>query len=184
MLEFGFNFLRKNILPSSLQPLEQYLWVTTKNGRRMMEGKKRQYITLLFNCLSQELAYKEGISHIFKSFYLLTFTEKEWVPFNSHYSSIMSGTFSSRNQNNPNTDALQLVCILSLTCSCRVLPSPLWLQSCCSGISEELWLFLYPALPSATQHHHPGTNLQKRNLLFWTDLLQTHCSLPTGLPPP
>lgn len=31
--------------------------------RHDREGERKQYITLLFNCQMQELAYKEGISH-------------------------------------------------------------------------------------------------------------------------
>lgn len=140
MLEFGFNSFRKIILPPSLQPLEQYLWVTTKNEEEWWrKKKKKQYITLLSSLL-QELVYKEGIFYIFKSFNWLTFPKKEWVSFNLPYSPLICGAFGSRNQNFPNTDVLQPMHILSI---CSLI---LWVQSWSSGVSKELWLLMYPAL--------------------------------------
>lgn len=57
-----------------------------------------------------------------------------------------------------------------LISSCRAL----WVQSCHSEVSEELWLLTHPAM----------TRTQKRRLLFWTVPLQPHHSLPMGLPHP
>lgn len=40
-----------------------------------------------------------------------------------------------------------------LTSSCRALPSPLWVQGCHSGVSEELWLLTHPALTQGHDSH-------------------------------
>lgn len=123
----------------------------------------------------QELVYKEGISHIIKSFNLLTFPKKEWVPFNLHYSSVISGAFSSRNQNIPNTDGSQPVCILSSALAKRCLPL------CDCKVATLEYLKRFGCSPRAMQHHHLVTNPQKRSLLFWFDLLLQQASLLHGL---
>ena len=132
----------------------------------------------------QELVYKEDISHIINLFNSLTFPKKEWVSFNSHYSSVISGAFSSRNYNDPNTDAQQPVRLLSSALAECCLP--LW--ECKVAALEHLKSFgcsCTPCLPSAMQHPHLVTNPQKRSLLLWFDLLlQPRRSPPTGLPPP
>lgn len=164
MLEFGFNFFQKSYSATVLQPLKQYPSVTTKNRRRMMEGGKKQYITLIFNCLMQELVYKEGIPYIIKLFNLPFFPEQEWYHLIKLYSSnVWSLWFQNIQELKHSQHRCSAARVHLLICSCWVLPSPLWVQSCCSEVSEELWLLMYPALAQC----HLVTNPQSP-LLVWS----------------